>query len=625
MDIEISKTWQAQDPNSVVRCCGDYIVVTTHTERNNLCCLQLYSASHASSQIPPRQVAEWQIPGAADLGHIVAVDSVNKIVYAAHNNSLNVSVLSVAKANSGLSGARRAVAVPFSSRILGIVRFDACENAPGGDVIVVVSESAEIAVLQSNEHSSGVSSFKTTLSFSSPVAAVSKYGKNSLVLTCVGDGYIDVRVILIEPSVTTRICRTIEKPAIRLPLLIQEQKRAPKVFVLGCMIQPQSIFVLYSDGTLHAILAKDYNTAVHQNTLNAWWSVSPPIPGKPDQALTLKPTSTFKLLPGPAREVGRSGQTYGETVAKGGICSLGDHYVVVAYGKYCSIWDSAYHGDHGYTQVKDSISSVQPSGDFGEVLLEADGNVYSMEMESIADKGLTLAEAMKRKGCCDAIWRGSGKETLLKSQPVLVNLLKTVAEAGGDFSRVFEQHLKGDDTDDAQRFSRIFMRGKTPTAKDLSLAIRPYVRESGKLRRGNRGSSSDLGLAKLPSQHIATACGARCLYEIFEGKFEFVVPFIDMVGTGVMSNDSVLASLSSWDMKQNYKTVNVTSVATVWRGLRRLCSPWRRLLRPFRICLKATLCGRLKWRRALGSFTRNNAPRCKKRAGRRRTQKEQKD
>lgn len=548
MDIEVRKLLRPGDPSAIVRCSGDYIVVTTPGSTDTACRVELYTLLQNGAV---SRVAEWQCPGASDLGEIVVVDSVNRAVYAAHRDSTNVTVLLPSAERQEISGAKKVIALPFDGKILDIVRFPG-DASSTGDSFAVVSESGQVTVLKGT--SSLCALCKTSLSFSAPVAAVSHYGKNALVFTLRNEDVLDIRVVLLNLSSEADVCSTTEKPAIRITL----PKRKAKLW--GCTMQPRSIFLLFSDGTLEAVHAKSYNASLHQGTLGAWWVASAPTARAADTSYNFSPASNFKLSSG----IAHKGSARSKTKVKGSISALGDHYVAVAFGKHCSIWDAAFHADHGYTKLAQSISSVQTTSDVREVRLLNDTTVFSLRMNSISDKGLSLAEAMRRKGSCDAIWSGPGKASLLRAQPVTVNLMKTVSDAGGGFARTFDHQLKMNDGHDRAEIKRILSRMKTPTPADLLTAIHPYVKSSnGRLRRGKHGKASDLGLAKLPSTHLAASTCARCLYEVSEGNLGFVAPFIDMAGTGVVSNEAVMASLSDWGSKEDARAVSFTSISSI--------------------------------------------------------------
>lgn len=555
MDIDALKVYQVNDSRTVLKCNGDYVVSTTFDTTENLCRVELRSSELGG---PLKLLREWQVAGASDIGDIVAVDQKTQTVFAAHKNSSNVSILF---SDKGVHSVRKLTPIPFKSKIKDIVRVDASETNQSTDAMVVLSETSEIAVLRFD--SSTVRCKHLMLSFSSPLAFVSKRPRSTLVLACTSSARIELRVVLLECSSSSEY-KVHEHPVIRLPVLQLSKQNEREVTrppgVLGCTIQPQSIFVLYETGELHAIRCTKYSALKHSGTLNGWWDDHVRMPHEQKPVVIDSPTAIFNLLSGPVTH-----QRNVDHGSNGGICALGDSYVVVAYARYSSIWDAAYHTDHGFVELDNVVQSVCASTEMGVVYLESDSTIHSLEFDLIANGGsLSLANAVKRKGSCARIVTGNSgpvKDTLLSAQPVSVSSMKTAANAGKNFSQLYEKHLLSAKEIDQQHMNRVLNRRITSDASVLQKLNESFVRNSDSRIQGDSSNPSDLGLTMLPSEQVAAVTVARCLVEITEGKVEFVAPLIDIVSTGSVSFETVMQVLAPVFSEFGVKVPSLTSMA----------------------------------------------------------------
>lgn len=556
MDIDVHKIYQTEDSNTLLRCSGDYVVSSTFDPSENFCRVELRSCELGGTV---KLVREWQVLGATDIGDVVAVDHCSQTVFAAHSDSANVSVLF---SDKDVHSVRKVIPVPFSSKIAKIIRFDVNESIHVADAMVLLSETCEMAVLRF-EAPSSVRCTELKLSFSSPLATVSKRARNQLALACGGGTKVALRVIQFDFN-ASKETTVHEYPAIELPLPKEKTENNPEVIdpssVLGCTIQPQSIFILYESGDLHAIRCPNFIPAVHRGNLNGWWLSQGTDPHERNPAPLHSTTAIFSLLSGLVTH-----RTKAKRGSVGGICALGDNYVVVAFARYSSVWDAAYHTDHGYVELSDVIQCVQSSAENGVVFLEAESKVHALEFDLEASGGrLSLADALKRKGSCSKIVTansGPVKDTLLSAQPVSVSSLKTAANAGKNFSQLYEKHLSTAKTADEKRITRIVNRVITAKAVDLEKLNESFVRKGETLLRGKHGESSELFLTMLPSEQLAAVTVARCLIEITQGNFKFVVPLIDMLGAGSVAFETVMQELGPLGAEYGVKVQSLSSIA----------------------------------------------------------------
>jgi hypothetical protein len=257
------------------------------------------------------------------------------------------------------------------------------------------------------------------------------------------------------------------------------------------------------------------------------------------------------------------------SLSTGGVASVGGGYVVVGYGRVVSVWDGVYGTGHGYIDLPENVVSVSAGSKSGEALvLLTSGAIYTVAIDADDDVlGLTLALALMRQGTCQPIIASHNVDDTtakapLHSQPVSVGILKATADAGGGACQLFETHIKQEDQHDERRIRTVLDLNASPTAAKVSAAISTYVfgnahtrarrafeadvklRKPGSAPPKSSTNAAQLGLDRLPSERLAATVVARCLRELHADRLEFLTPFIDMVGSGVVSSALVLAVMT---------------------------------------------------------------------------------
>jgi hypothetical protein len=362
---------------------------------------------------------------------------------------------------------------------------------------------------------------------------------------------------------------------------------------IGFAIQPDAAFVLYAGGTLRIFgpLGRLRN-GQERESLNRWRSDSSELSSVGLDATYVADNSDVEERPQKQRRctlrhsvkyeisllasaTGASGNDGGEEsrapgnesninqTRRGGIVSVGGGYVMVGYGTVLSVWDGLYGVGHGFAELPDEIASICGSSSDGEVIvILASGLLLSVAVNLDEEsEGLNLGSALKRQHSCLSITASQSNAVLpakapLHVQPVAISILKATADAGGSAPQLFENFVKAENRDEMRRVRRVLDRISTPTAKDVSDAMLKYVFGNKSTRRLRKWVSRTPALIDdvaqrprhrlewLPSERLAATVVARCLRELHSDHPSFLIPLIDMLGSGVVSSDFVLAVMS---------------------------------------------------------------------------------
>jgi hypothetical protein len=182
---------------------------------------------------------------------------------------------------------------------------------------------------------------------------------------------------------------------------------------------------------------------------------------------------------------------------------------------------------------------------------------------------VTLALALRRQAVCrevvaDVICADGANREPLRVQPVAAPPLRAAADAGGAGEpQVLPAHIKADEREDEVRLRKVldmdadaqkvrdafglYVRGNLTSRIEQEKALakgKAAVVAAGISVAAGIGVAASTKLERLPSERLAATVVARCLREIEAGREEFLVPLVDMVCSGVVCSDVVLAVMS---------------------------------------------------------------------------------
>lgn len=336
--------------------------------------------------------------------------------------------------------------------------------------------------------------------------------------------------------------------------------------VLGFEFDRDSGAVLYKDGTVHILHPDTTGTKISDDCFGFWRYTKNDAPNAPCVA-SVKFAHAFQLSSNMAEGSESQSQAKHARPSRGGVLRLGKSYIAVGYGHYVSMWDLRYFVGHGLVGVRGTVASLSAGRHKAAALLCTDSGVQEVFFLGADLFGpVTLGLAMSRKGLCEEIVTRieSVSDTApIRSQPVTVSATRTAAEAGGRVERVFRSLMQAVDDAEQKIVGALLDREQAGTAEEVAQLTAEYTTFKNRVRRGDLGEDADSGLARLPSERLAAVSVARCLHELHRGNCKFVVPLIDMLGTGVVSNEAVMAVLGlsdSWEMGVESDRLNLLSI-----------------------------------------------------------------
>lgn len=531
--------------------------VLTVEQTDHLLVLTVYSGSTRKS--------EWRLHVVLKLGDAMVADAAKGLVYIAHQSEPSVFLITVKDGHA----AWKEVSMPFAKcvRHMHSLRKGVAVVSEDGDVgLILHSTGTEATVKRVPVHL--VERVVRVSAYGNELALYSIQNRHRLVMQIVHLGIQDDddNVVQYPPVGISNVPRG----------LLYSTSEGSEAVVLGCVALPHAAIALYADGTVRIAKAPNDVRVDDQDSLGAW-RISKDTAESENQKIEMCRIFTdVRLSQGfrdtndttaPTRRA-HDKTAHGGKEVLGAVARIGGSYVAIAFGSYVSVWDSIYGIGHGYRQLKAPVREAILTSKKDRVILVTGSSLYALTLGAIVNQELTLANAVRRRGSCHAIVASDTRlstDSPLRAQPVTVNVVKAEADAGGTLSRAYRLFLATEDGEDVRRVACVVNRSKTPSAAALSKITRLYVKEACKVRRGNYGRPAELGLARLPSERVAAAAVARCLYEIEDGQCDFVVPLIDMLGTGVVSNESVLAMLASaraWGMGTDRRNVSISSITS---------------------------------------------------------------
>lgn len=463
-------------------------------------------------------------------------------------------------------------ALGFQNPLCSLKAFPNGTGYDASDVVAAVSTTGEVKLLCFSESTGEISSCSLAPLGIERVLFVSKFQDKYLVVLGTKDGKIVLQALEVgcgknigtfkaEPPLET----ILPSPPDAVTTFMSEGKSA----VLGFILEEEYAFVLYQGGYIHIMTADIKKKGSSKAFPGAWFNKSAEtIPNSPQENIILR--HAFQLLPDLSEKKASSSSLDGNNEdlrMSGGIVGLKGGYVAVGFGHYLSVWDGVYNVGHGLLHTRESIETLFEGVSSARVFVACGSSLK----ELIIGNGkrivsLSLGLTVKRKGTCDEIISNmllDSESAPLHAQPVTVGPIKAAAEAGGNTNRLFRRVMESENNEETHMVRQLLSRSRTPSAESVSLLTKEYTSKLRKVRRGNFGKTSNLGLAKLPSERLAAVTVARCLYEIHNGNLKFLVPMIDMIGTGVVSSEASLAVIAvsdSWDMGPNSRPLSLTSI-----------------------------------------------------------------
>eukprot|EP00177_Eucheuma_denticulatum_P007161 GFKZ01013019.1.p1 GENE.GFKZ01013019.1~~GFKZ01013019.1.p1 ORF type:complete len:855 (-),score=119.58 GFKZ01013019.1:1482-4046(-) len=336
--------------------------------------------------------------------------------------------------------------------------------------------------------------------------------------------------------------------------------------VLAFDFERDSGAVLYRDGTVHILHPSTTGVNISDDSFGLWRYAENNATGA-DRAASVKLAHSFQVSPDMPEGSECQSQAKHDWPSRGGLLRFGKSYIAVGYGHYVSLWDVRYFVGHGLIRVRGTVASLSAGRHNAAALLCTDNGVHEVFSQNADVFGpVTLGLAMTRKGLCEEIVtriEPVADTAPIRSQPVTVSATRTAAEAGGRVERVFRSLMKAVDDAEQEIVGALLDREQAGTAEEVAQLTAEYTTANNGVRRGNLGEDVDTGLARLPSERLAAVSVARCLHELHRGNGKFLVPLIDMLGTGVVSNEAVMAVLGlsdSWEMGEESDRLNLLSI-----------------------------------------------------------------
>lgn len=329
--------------------------------------------------------------------------------------------------------------------------------------------------------------------------------------------------------------------------------KSPTVSLSACFYA-HCIYTMWSNGVVNVLAPTGFSgpkpSPSEKNSIDLWCA---PLTDKNCKLNLPECIQSFSL-------VSDSLNVHDSTKSYTFVARAGPNFVAFCRGNVVSVWDVVYQMPHGYIEIDQTIRQV--SVNFGLALLTGDDTILDLLIpEARISRPPTLASAIRRKASCDPIV--VGLRAVTDNEPLRAHALTTTpisaaAHAGGQSNHLFSRALDTERERELREIKAVLSRHDTPTAKSLRKIGSDYFQSV-------KGDVSSLEVPRLPSDRLAAAFVARCLYEIvFYSQCDFVVPLIDMLGTGVASMEGVLVALEmsdSWATTEKSRGTVVSSLS----------------------------------------------------------------
>lgn len=499
-------------------------------------------------------------------GRCVRIGCRDHFVYTTSKDARSVFVLSGPEL-SGSYTLRKDFKEVFDSPILGLwLLRNNKDQTQHQCFLLAISQSGEILLIDDNSDKL-CSRIETTLTSSlDRVMKVSQISDNSVALIGQKDGNHQMHIVRFDSLETLESIELSHSSPVSLfegseiPVHISSGKNKE---VVDFALKRHCLCVLYQGG--YVCFFKSRGVAFHSLARTEIDFASPP--HQQDQKAAHLSVYLAQAITLHA-SLKADDMNDNDLENSGFVANVEDDFFTVGYGKYVSVWDCEYHVLHKYVQVDSRIqrrcSGMSTAGRF----FFTDSGVQEVVTPTKkGSKRVSLGMAMKRKDEFSKLVRDihqTIEKAPLRSQPLSIAPIKAAADANSHSTKMFETHISLEDQREDNLVRDILTKSATPTAEALMALICEETRiaPTHSRRRRNRGHNS-MGLTRLPSERLAAVTVARCLYEVQAGDSKFLVPLIDMIGTGVVSNEAVLAVADisdSWCMGSNRKPFHLQSI-----------------------------------------------------------------
>lgn len=329
--------------------------------------------------------------------------------------------------------------------------------------------------------------------------------------------------------------------------------KSSKQVSLSACFYTNCIYTIWSNGTVN-VLAPDEpsfgrSAVKERDTIDLWCTLLSNKTRKPNPPVCIQSFNIAPDAPGHHLPVFA--------------VRAGTNFVAICRGTIVSIWDVIYHLPHGYIQLDQPVRDIYM--DSHRILLSSDDTILDLLIpEAMSSRPPTLATAIRRKASCDSVINGLRAVTdnePLRAHALTTTPISTAAHAGGQSPHLFSRALDAERDRELRDVKAVLSRPDTPTAASLQKLGSDYFQSV-------KDDSSSLEVPRLPSDRLAAAFVARCLYEIASVKdYNYVFPLIDMIGTGVVSAEGVLVALemsNSWATNGEEALGPISSVSSLF-------------------------------------------------------------
>lgn len=525
--------------------------------------------SHQSTLEGP--LARWSSYAAHNFTSCAVFDTTTQHVYASLQERNGFITFPLTAASDNTSWNNEPHHFLFKDKLFAFACLPSSRGDGDGDSVFAVSKTGQISFLRVSEASICKQRLLNPLPLDD-ILAVSTFEHDCLLVVGTRGSQAFVCPIVLEnegPFESVIMTQLVPIRVPEPPTSAISAKSARGNILLGFYFDHNCAAFLYADGTVHILRSQSSAMKVGKKCFGEWKYAHDNDVKAADQLVAAELVHVFRLcatLESNKPSLLASNEKKSDGYS-GGIVPLGRDYVAIGYGQYVSIWDLTYFVGHGLIKMSSWVNDICRGPSDATVLIGSESGMHEVSVGG-ADVliPLTLGLAMTRNGTCEAIIvrKQSTKDAVpLRSQPVTVTVTKTAAEAGRPVEHLFRGVMNALDTEELRMVRALLSRELTGSAEAVARLTEEYTTHKKQVRRGNRGERTDMGLAKLPSERLAAASVARCLYEIHHGNAKYLVPLIDMLGTGVVSNEAVLTVIGlsdSWNMGPEKEQLNFLSI-----------------------------------------------------------------
>lgn len=447
----------------------------------------------------------------------------------------------------------------------------------------------QFLVLKDKHPSQTINTFILVVSQTAEIALINESGERPVIrkMTAISDMLDDVsRVSQVDHDTVALLGFKSEKLTLSLlkfhnfehletveistscPILIPSQSESSqssiksKPLVIDFALRSDSACVLYEGGCVQ-FLKPQVDNAYRGVSSGADFHKTPFDPNIKAHSFTAVPSYMFTLTAFASADTNPAQYQH-----SGFVASIWDDYFAIGYHRHVSIWDGKYNIGHAHLQVYDVIRFKCGSAVHEKLKFATDFGLQELSLlDAAGAPPLTLGMAMKRKETCADLIESIEQDfqgAPMRCQPLSVGPVKAAADAQSNSARIFDLHIKSEEERENGLIRDLLSKTETPTAESMLLLIRDVTTAATQQsRRKPLDSLNHLGLRRLPSERLAAVTVARCLYEIKFGDSKFVVPLIDMVSTGVVSSEAVLAVVDvsdSWEMGAGKDRLRLQSI-----------------------------------------------------------------